>query len=57
MQTFQKRDKERKREEKRREKAQKRQERAVEKANRPPVADGVDPDLVGIVPGPQPPIE
>ena len=31
--------------------------RDAEKANRTDVDDGVDPDLVGIVPGPQPPIE
>jgi hypothetical protein len=38
------------------EKAQRRSDRAAERRNRPPVAPGEDPDLVGIVPGPQPPI-
>jgi hypothetical protein len=48
----------RNREQARREKAQakneRRAQRAVEKANRPQGEDGEDPDIAGIVPGPQP---
>lgn len=43
--------------EKRQAKAARKARRDAEKANRTDVDDGVDPDLVGIVPGPQPPIE
>lgn len=46
--------KERMRQEKQREKAAKRQDRAREKANRPDGPAGEDPDIAGIVPGPQP---
>ncbi len=46
--------KERQRQEKQREKAAKRMERKAEKADRPTTADGVDPDIAHIVPGPQP---
>lgn len=52
--TFNKRSKERARQDKAREKAADRAQRKVEKANRPPPAPGEDPDLAGIVPGPQP---
>lgn len=46
--------KERQRQEKQREKAAKRIERSKDKADRPTNADGVDPDIAHIVPGPQP---
>lgn len=46
--------KERQRQEKQREKAAKRQDRARDKANKPEGAPGEDPDIAGIVPGPQP---
>lgn len=52
--TFNKRLKERARQDKAREKAAEREQRKVEKANKPPPAAGEDPDLAGIVPGPQP---
>jgi hypothetical protein len=52
-----KKQKERQRQDKQREKEAKRQQRRSEKAQRPAGADGVDPDIAGIVPGPQPPIE
>jgi hypothetical protein len=51
-QTFKKRERERNRDEKKREKERRRQER--QNAPRPDVATGEDPDLAGIVPGPQP---
>lgn len=46
--------KERQRQEKQREKAAKRVERNAAKPDRPTTADGVDPDIAHIVPGPQP---
>jgi hypothetical protein len=52
-----KRVKERQRQDKRREKEAKREQRKRDKAERPPVAPGEDPDIAGIVPGPQPPQE
>lgn len=55
--SFMKREKERQRDERQKEKAQRRQERDREKANRPPGEPGVDPDLAGIIPGPQPVVE
>ncbi len=53
-----KRQKELARARKQNEKAQKREQRRREKAEgiQPPVADGEDPDLAGIIPGPQPPL-
>ncbi len=48
-----KRQKELAREEKKREKAEKKDQRDKEKAERV-IEDGVDPDIAGIVPGPQP---
>lgn len=51
-QTFKKRERERARDEKKREKERRRQERKNEP--RPDVAPGEDPDIAGIVPGPQP---
>ena len=52
-----KRQKERNRQDKQREKEAKRQQRRAEKAQKPATADDVDPDIAGIVPGPQPPPE
>ena len=52
--TFKKRQKELARQNKQKEKALRRQQRKEEKANRPPAQEGEDPDLAGIVPGPQP---
>lgn len=51
-----KRNREQARRQKNNEKAQRRLERAEEKRNRPDRRDGEDPDIAGIVPGPQPPI-
>jgi hypothetical protein len=48
-----KRQKELSREEKKREKAEKKEQRQKEKDGRV-LEDGVDPDIAGIVPGPQP---
>ena len=53
-QTFKKRERERVREEKARDKARRRDERRNPKDTRPTPADGTDPDIAGIVPGPQP---
>jgi hypothetical protein len=50
----QKRQRERQRQERQKEKQARRQEIAVQKANNPSRGDGVDPDLAGIQPGPQP---
>ncbi len=47
-----KRQKERQRQDRQREKEQRRKERAAEKATRT-TEPGVDPDIAGIVPGPQ----
>jgi hypothetical protein len=52
-----KRQKERQRQDRQKEKAERKRQRQDEKQNRAPVADGVDPDIAGIVPGPQPLIE
>jgi hypothetical protein len=49
-----KRQKELARQEKVKEKDAKRDQRKKEKAERGPAEDGVDPDIAGIVPGPQP---
>jgi hypothetical protein len=51
---FMKRQKELSRQEKQRAKSERNAERKKEKASRTPTEDGVDPDLVGIIPGPQP---
>jgi hypothetical protein len=53
---FNKRQKERARQEKQLEKAAKRKLRREQRAERPAV-EGEDPDIAGIVPGPQPPRE
>ena len=52
--TQQKRARERARQERQQEKLRRRDEAKVRRANTPNVADGEDPDLAGIVPGPQP---
>lgn len=52
--TMNKRQKERHREEKRKEKEEKRQQRKTAKDDRPAGTPGEDPDIAGIVPGPQP---
>jgi hypothetical protein len=49
-----KRNREAARRERQQEKAARRAERANEKQNKSNVADGEDPDIAGIVPGPQP---
>jgi hypothetical protein len=46
--------KERARQDKQREKEEKRQRRRQERTERPEGEAGVDPDIAGIVPGPQP---
>jgi hypothetical protein len=50
-----KRQKERNRQDKQRGKAAKREQRKRERTERGPATPGVDPDIAGIVPGPQPP--
>ncbi len=55
--SIQKRQKERERQERARAQAEKRKLRKEEKASRDPAADGVDPDIAGSVPGPQPPAD
>lgn len=54
---FEKAAKERARERRQQEKAEQREERRREKAERAgtPTDEGEDPDIAGIVPGPQPP--
>jgi hypothetical protein len=52
-----KRNREQARREKNQAKEERRAQRAVDKKNRPESADGEDPDIAGIVPGPQPPLE
>jgi hypothetical protein len=49
-----KRQKELARQQKQREKAEEREQRKKEKSERPADAGGTDPDIAGIVPGPQP---
>jgi hypothetical protein len=50
-----KRDRERQRQERQQEKGEKRAQRSESKKDRErQIADGVDPDLIGIYPGPQP---
>ncbi len=55
--TITKRQRERAREEKRKQKAERRAQRKVDRTERFPAVGGEDPDLAGIVPGPQPPRE
>ena len=52
-----KRQKERQRQEHQKEKAARKKARQEEKRARLPGEEGVDPDIAGIVPGPQPPPE
>ena len=52
-----KRNREQARRERNVEKAARLAQRANERRDRPTPADGTDPDLAGIVPGPQPPPE
>lgn len=49
--------KEKARQEKQQDKAAKRSQRKTERDQRGPVAPGEDPDIAGIVPGPQPILE
>lgn len=49
-----KRKKEKDRQDRAREKAQRREQRRIEKASNPKSLGGEDPDIAGIVPGPQP---
>lgn len=53
--TREKREKERARIERRKQKEARRAEAAARRAAAPRRTDGVDPDIAGIVPGPQPP--
>ncbi|MBI4456731.1 MAG: hypothetical protein HY644_12645 [Acidobacteria bacterium] len=55
--TFSKRQKEKSRQERQKTKAARRAEIRELKKNRPAPEAGYDPDLEGIVPGPQPPLE
>jgi hypothetical protein len=52
--TFQKRQKERNRQDKQKEKDAARKQRRDEKVPRAAAVNGVDPDIAGIIPGPQP---
>ena len=52
--TAAKREREKALSERRQQKAARRQDLKVQKATKPRNADGVDPDIAGIVPGPQP---
>lgn len=52
--SFGKRQKELARQEKQRDKAARRAQRSEDKKNRPAGSPGEDPDIAGIVPGPQP---
>jgi hypothetical protein len=55
--SFGKRQRERNRQEKQREKEQRRDQRKRDKPAKPVTANGEDPDIAGIIPGPQPPAE
>ncbi|MFO0644909.1 MAG: hypothetical protein U0326_01645 [Polyangiales bacterium] len=55
--SFAKRQKEQARAEKQREKAAERARRAVDRKNKPEGEPGVDPDIAGVIPGPQPVVE
>jgi hypothetical protein len=52
--TQQKRARERARQERQQEKVRRREENKVRRANTPGSAGGEDPDIAGIIPGPQP---
>jgi hypothetical protein len=49
--------KEKNRQDRRRDKDARRDQRRLEKANVPARSQGEDPDIAGIIPGPQPPRE
>jgi hypothetical protein len=51
-----KRNREQAKREKQEEKAARRAARSADKTNRLETADGEDPDIAGIIPGPQPPL-
>jgi hypothetical protein len=55
--SFAKRQKELARQERAREKNTERARRAEERKNKPEGEPGVDPDIAGVIPGPQPPAE
>ncbi|HSQ67393.1 MAG TPA: hypothetical protein VLM85_29465 [Polyangiaceae bacterium] len=55
--SFAKRQRERSRQEHQREKELRKQARRAEKTSKPATEGGEDPDIAGIVPGPQPPPE
>ncbi len=55
--TFTKRQKSRERQDRQREKAAKRAQKKQTDVTRPTTSEGEDPDIAGIVPGPQPPVE
>jgi hypothetical protein len=55
--TFNKRQKEKNRQDKQRDKEVRRRQRRDDRQQRPPSEGDVDPDIAGIVPGPQPPPE
>jgi len=55
--SFLKRQKEKARQERQQQKSARRAEANARKATKPRAADGEDPDIAGIVPGPQPPQE
>ena len=55
--SFAKRQKELARQERAREKNTERARRAEERKNKPEGEPGVDPDIAGVLPGPQPPAE
>jgi hypothetical protein len=52
--TFAKRERERQRQQQREEKAARRLQRQAQKKDKPTAPEGVDPDIAGIIPGPQP---
>ncbi len=54
---YEKRQKEFARKERQKKKAERRENRERERAERPVGEAGEDPDIAGIVPGPQPPLE
>ena len=55
--SFAKRQKEKNRQDKRREKEARRLQRKQDRENRPAASGDEDPDIAGIIPGPQPPQE
>jgi hypothetical protein len=55
--TFRKRERERALQERQQEKLQKRKDRKAERGEKTDGQAGEDPDIAGIVPGPQPPAE